>query len=154
MTFPLLRLLHIAFMAAWGAWALQGIFQALALTQVTFSDKKARHRHAGRVQGLGMIAAMGTLVTGGALLFSGGGFGVQPWPVHVGAVLALVMLFVGALGVGRAATEAEEAQDAGRPAADLAPEARQLLLWNGVVLGLWCGVVALMVLRHQVAGAV
>lgn len=86
-----LRFVHFLSMALWIAGALSVTAQLRALSNDPSRDNPAWQASTGRVAPIGLIGAIGSLLTGVGMIVTLGGMGAVPWPIHASLLLALVM---------------------------------------------------------------
>lgn len=139
-----LRVLHLLLMALWLAASLLSALDALAARSDRFPSR-AHTRAAGL---MGSAAGIGTVATGVALLFLLGGFSSTPWPIHAGLSLGIVMVLVGAAGIGKNTEALRKIDISGQTKRPPPQLVTRLHRWAIVQLLLWFIVFLLMCLRH------
>lgn len=146
MLYLVLRFVHIGAMAAWFAPML--FLPGDVRRAIDGGDLAALRGRLGRYGAVSGGAALLTLLSGIALIFTLGGFTAVPHSIHIGLLLGLVMWAFGAFGVGRAVRELDAAIAAGSSRETLAPFARRIGKSTGIFHLLWVVNLGLMVFRH------
>ena len=143
-----LRLFHILFMATWfGAmlFAPGDAKRAIAAGPEHLSLLRDRMRRAGRVSS---TSAFLTVASGVALIFSMGGMGAVPVPIHIGLLGGIIgWVLTGVFSYTWKQIDA--GIESGTSAQDLAPLAKRLSMIAGMFHLSWLGTLVLMVYRNN-----
>ncbi len=147
MIYLLLKTLHVLFMAFWLAAIIKEIGTSHRFTGNRQKDKAHSvelEKQAGR---LGTISGMGSILSGGALIFLLG-FGNVPWAIYAGLLITVVMAFIGALAIGGNFHKIIAGIEKDFQISELEMLQRRLKNWSWLMLLLWTCVFLLMSLRH------
>lgn len=137
-----LRILHLLVMALWLGATLLSVVDALAARSSAVPGR-VQARVAGVV---GSVAGLGTVGSGVAMIFLLGGFASVPWAIHAGLSVCLVMILIGAFGIGKSTAALAAAHSTvASPPGELVT---RLQRWAIVQLLLWLFVFGLMCFRH------
>lgn len=151
MLYLVLKLIHYAGMSLWFGASLPvagNVRRALDSSPEALPAVLQNARRAGRVSS---IAGWITILSGVALIFTLGGFGAVPIPIHIALTLALVMAGIGAFGLGGTVNKMIAAAEGGGEGtlAEVQGLRGRLAMFSGIFQGLWVLVLVLMVWRNQ-----
>lgn len=147
MTFLIIRLLHLLFMAVWLAAIVKEVSSPLVFTGDQQVDKKQYQYHAKIAGILGILGGVGAIFTGGWLGHLMG-FSNLPWSIHAGFTIAFVMGAITIFGIGWGYRRIGKAIEKGAERLELEALSKKLRYWGALLLVLWTTVFLSMVLRH------
>lgn len=147
MSYLLVRLVHLLCMAFWLSSIVKDLCDPFIFEGNEENDRKLHVARGKRAEVLGTVSGMGTILSGGILLYFFG-FSNIPWPVYVGLALTIVMACIGALGVGGVFQKMSKVMEVGSDLSELDALVREFKNWSLLSLVLWFIVFLLMGLRH------
>ncbi len=148
---PVLKLLHLVFMAAWFGSVLFVAGDVRRTVATDGADLDLLRDRCARYKRISMVSAILTLATGFGLIFTRGGMGAVPFPIHISILTGLAALVVGAAGIGKTWQRIDGRLSGGASAADVAGDVKKLGMFTMVFHTLWLGTLVLMVFRHLLA---
>ncbi len=148
---PVLKLLHLVFLDAWFGSVLFVAGDVRRTVATDGADLDLLRDRCARYKRISMVSAILTLATGFGLIFTLGGMGAVPFPIHISILTGLAALVVGAAGIGKTWQRIDGRLSGGASAADVAGDVKKLGMFTMVFHTLWLGTLVLMVFRHLLA---
>lgn len=145
-----LRFIHIIAMTLWfaaGVFATSDIRRSLA-NPAEIPGLRVRMKKTGI---FAIIGGVLTILTGVGLIFSLGGFGAVPVPIHIALLLSVVQAGIGGGGIGRTWAQIEAKLDAGADPAAVQPLVARIAMMGGIFHALWAINLGLMIFRGALA---
>lgn len=141
------RFLHILLAATWFGLTVSGRQKAIWFAREDLQKAARPEIYLRRASVVGSFVGLSTIASGLWLISLTGGFEAVPWTISAGFGLAIAIVLIGALLVGRGWDRLAKRRAAGGKQCELEAIATQIGRWDRVIQILWVLALATMVFR-------